>query len=106
MTLDSIRNSCDVFGQVMSPHNSDQISQRSKVSRVALGECSPKSIVIVIDIVMLLVRSCLLIALIICLKGHKFLRVLYGSVFQQCGVGREGVTRSPIELFWTANKFR
>ena len=30
-----------------------------------------------------LVRSCLLITLITCLKGQKSLRVLYGSVFQQ-----------------------
>ena len=32
-----------------------------------------------------LVRSsCLLVTLITCLKGHKSLRVLYGSVFQKC----------------------
>ena len=28
--------------------------------------------------------SCLLVTLITCLKGHKSLRVLYGSVFQKC----------------------
>ena len=30
-----------------------------------------------------MVRSCLLITLVTCLKGHKSLRVLFGSVFQQ-----------------------
>ena len=40
-------------------------------------------IVAIIVIVFLLVRSCPFIALITCLKGHKSLRVLYGSVFQQ-----------------------
>ena len=30
-----------------------------------------------------MVRSCLLVTLITCLKGHKSLRVLYGRVFQQ-----------------------
>ena len=30
------------------------------------------------------VISCLLITLITCLKGHKSLGVLFGSVFQQC----------------------
>ena len=39
-------------------------------------------IVIVIVIVFLLVRSCPFIALITCLKGHKSLRVLFGSVFK------------------------
>ena len=38
--------------------------------------------VFVIVIVFLFVRSCLLITLITCLKGHKSLRVLFGSVFQ------------------------
>ena len=63
---------------------------------------------IVIDsvIVFLLVMSCVLITLITCPKGHKSLRVLYGSLFQQCVVVSEWVsqwvTRSPIELFWTA----
>ena len=80
------------FGQVMSPHHSDQMSQRSDDSRVALLGCSLDVfvvvfvfvIVVVVVIVILLVRSCLLITLITCLKGHKSLKVLYGSVFQQC----------------------
>ena len=38
--------------------------------------------IIVIVIVFLLVRSCPFIALITCLKGHKSLRVLFGSVFK------------------------
>ena len=73
-------------GQVMPANNLDQMCQRSQV----------------FVFVFLLFNSCLLIALITCLKGHKSLRVLYGSVFQQCvvgrEVGREVVTRSPIEL--------
>ena len=40
----------------------------------------------VLSMSFLLVRSCLLITLITCLKGHKYLRVLYGCVCQQCAV--------------------
>ena len=86
---------CLCLCQVMSPHHSDQMSQRSKVSGVAIWGCSPNVIVIVIVfvfvfvIVFLFVRSCLLITLITCLKGHKSLRMLFGSVFQQCVGGRE-----------------
>ena len=64
-----------------------------KVPRVTLSGCSPIVTVIVIVIVFvfvfvivivfLFVRSCLLITLITCLKGHKSLRVLFCSVFQQ-----------------------
>ena len=43
-------------------------------------------IVFVFVIVFLLVRYCLLITLITCLKGQKSLRVLYDGVFQQCVV--------------------
>ena len=76
----------------MSPHHSDKKSQRSQVSRITLGGRSLNVFVIVFVIVIvfvfvivfLLVRSCLLITLITCLKGHKSLSVLYGSVFQQC----------------------
>ena len=80
---------CLFVGQVMFSHHSDQMSQRSKVSGVAIWGCSPSPNVIVIVfvfvivIVFLFVRSCLLVTLITCLKGHKSLRVLYGSVFQQ-----------------------
>ena len=42
------------------------------------------SFVFVFVIVFFLVRLCLLITLITCLKGHKSLRVLYGTVFQKC----------------------
>ena len=43
--------------------------------------------------------SCLFITLITCLEGHKSLRVLYGSVFQQYVCSSDGVvTREPIEL--------
>ena len=60
------------FGQVMSPHHSDQMSQRLQVSRIALWRCSLNAFVFVIVfvfvfvivIVFLLVRSCLLITLI------------------------------------------
>ena len=68
-------------GQVMPPHNSDQMSQRSNVSGIALLGCSLNVFVIVIVfvivtvfvfvIVFLLVRSCLLITLVKCLKGHR-----------------------------------
>merc|ERR1711956_129384 len=78
------------FGQVMSPHHSDQMSQRSQVSRVALWRCSLNVFVFVIVIVFVfvfvfvivffLVRSCLLITLIKCLKGHKSLGSLFGGV--------------------------
>ena len=80
------------FGHFMSSHHSEQMSQRSQVSGVALLRCSLNVFVFVFVIVFvfvfvfLLVRSCLLITLITCLKGHKSLRVLYGSVFQQCVV--------------------
>ena len=134
------------FGQIMSPHPYDQLSQRSEVSRGALWGCSlsifvfvivfllvrsclliflikcfkvHKSlgslfegvlnvflivfvivivivIVIVFVIVFLVFRSCLIITLITCLNGHKSVRVLCGSIFQQCLVVI--VTRSPIEL--------
>ena len=52
-----------------------------------------------------LVRSCLLISLIKCLKGHKSLGSLC-SVLKSVIVSgvrqTEQGTRSPIELFWTA----
>ena len=77
---------CLFFGQVMSPHHSDQMSQRSQVSRIALWWSSLNVFVSVIVfvfvfvfvIVFFLVRSCLLISLIKCLKGHKSL----GSLFE------------------------
>ena len=46
-----------------------------------------------------MVRPCLLITLITCLKGHKSLRVLFGSVFQKCQCQCQWVTREPIGLF-------
>ena len=46
-----------------------------------------------------LVRSCLLITLIKCLKGHKFLGSLC-SVVKSLIVSCNG----PMELFWTAKK--
>ena len=69
------------FGQVMSPHHSDQMSQRSQVSRIALWWSSLNVFVSVIVfvfvfvfvIVFFLVRSCPLITLIKCLKAHKSL---------------------------------
>ena len=109
---------CLFVGQVMAAHHSDQMSQRSQVSSTALWGCSLNVfvfllvrscllirdfwplrrvlqischvivIVFVIVIVILLFKSCLVIALITCLKGHKSLRVLYCCVFQQCGVSR------------------
>ena len=72
-------------GQVMSPHHFDQMSQRSQVSGIALCRCSLNVFVVVIVfvfvfvivIVFLLVRSCLLITLIKCLKGQKSLGLLF-----------------------------
>ena len=51
-------------------------------------------IVIVFVVVFLMVRSCPLVTLITCLRGHKSLRVLYGSVFQQCVVVSQLVSQS------------
>ena len=53
--------------------HSDQMSQRSKVSKIAFWSCSPNVFVIVIVfvIVFLLVRSCFLTTLIKCLKGRS-----------------------------------
>ena len=64
---------CLYVDQIMSHYHSDQ---RSQVSGAALWGCSLNVFVF------LLVRLCLLITLITCLKGHKSLRVLYGSVFK------------------------
>ena len=72
----------------MFSYHSDQMSQRSQVSRIALWGCSLNVFVIVYVfvivfvyfIVFLLVRLCLLITPIKCLKVHKFLGMLSGSV--------------------------
>ena len=64
------------FGHVMSSHHSEQMSQRSQVSRIALRRCSQNVFVFVFVFVfvnLFLVMSCLLITLIKCLKGHKSL---------------------------------
>ena len=53
------------------------------------------------------VRSCLLITLIKCLKGHKSLGSLCSVVKTLIVSGNRPSyqgTRSPIELFWTAKK--
>ena len=74
---------CLFFGQVMSPHHSDQMSQRSQVSGIALWRCSLNVCVFVIVfvfvfvIVFFLVRSCLHITLIKCLEGQKSLGLLF-----------------------------
>ena len=51
----------------------------------------------------MLVRSCFLITLIKCLKGHKSLGSLRNVKSKSQSVS-ESVTRSPIELSWTAKK--
>ena len=66
------------FGHVMSSHHSEQMSQRSQVSRIALRRCSQNVFVFVFVFVIFLVMSCLLITLIKCLKGHRSL----GSLFE------------------------
>ena len=75
------------FGQVMSPHHSYQMSQRSQVSRIVHWRCSLDVFVFVVVIlfvfvfvfviVLFLVSSCLLISRIKCLKGHKYLGLLF-----------------------------
>merc|ERR1712141_144554 len=72
------------FGHVMSSHHSEQMSQRSQVSRIALRRCSQNVFVFVFIFVIVfvflfvfvnffLVMSCLFITLNKCLKGHKSL---------------------------------
>ena len=76
------------FGQGMSPHHIDQMSQRSQVSRIALWKISlivfgfviVFVFVFVFVIVFFLVMSCLLITLIKCFKGHKTLGSLFEGV--------------------------
>ena len=76
------------LGQLMSPHHSGQMSQRSQVSRIALWWSSLNVFVFVIVfvsvfvfvIVFFWVMSCLLITLINCLKGHKSLGSLFDGV--------------------------
>ena len=99
---------CLFIGQVMSPHHSDQMSQGSQVSWVALWRFSQNVFVIVIVFVVvividfLLVRSCLLITLIRCVKGHKSLGKLSGSISNNGHLLTHlltySVTRSPVEL--------
>ena len=74
----SLSLSLSIFlGHVMSPHHSEQISQRSQVSRIALRRCSHVFVfVFVIVFVIFWVISCLLITLNKCLKGHKSLGLL------------------------------
>ena len=101
-----------VFLLVMSPHHSDQMCPRSQVSRVALWRCSLNVFVFVIVfvfvfvfvfvIVFLLVRSCPLINLIRCLKGHKSLGSLFSVLKSKGHRVSERVTRSSIQLLWTA----
>merc|ERR1712015_489014 len=81
--------SLSFFCHVMSSHHSEQMSQRSQVSRIALRRCSQNVFVFVFVIVFVFVfvfvnffpvMSCLLITLISCLKGHKYLGLLLGGV--------------------------
>ena len=76
------------FGHVMSSHHSEQMSQRSQVSRIALRRCSQNVLVFVFVFVIVfvfvfvfvnffLVMSCLLITMNKCLKGHKSLGLLF-----------------------------
>ena len=75
---------CLFVCQAMSPHHSDQMSQRSQVFRVALWRCSLNAFVFVFVFVFVmiffLVRSCLIITLITCLKGYKSLGSLFEGV--------------------------
>ena len=79
-------------GQVMFSHQSDQMPQRSKVSKIALWKCSLnvfviKTIFVFVFVVVVLGRvvgSCFLITLIKCFKGHKCLGCF--CVFQKQNV--------------------
>ena len=71
------------FGNVMSPHQSGQMSQRLQVYGIVLWGCSLN----VFDIFFLLDRSCPLITLIKCLKGHRSLVSLFFRVFSKCFCG-------------------
>ena len=94
---------CIFVGHVMPPHHSDQMSQRSQVSRVALWRCSLNVFVFVIVfvfvfvIVFLLVRSCLIITLIKCLKGHSLLLAVRRTYIA-------GRYRAVSATGWTAKK--
>ena len=100
------------FGHVMSPHHSDQISRRSQVSRIALWRCSLNAFVCVIVfvfvfvIVFFWVRSCLLITLIKCLKGHKAPGSLCMSKSKTSlsVVSDRGRYRAVSDSVWTAKK--
>merc|ERR1719318_1269281 len=79
------------FGHVMFSHHSEQMSQRSQVSRMALRRGSQNVFVFVIVFVFVfvfvsvnffLVMSCFLITLNKCLKGHKSLGWLLGGVLK------------------------
>ena len=76
------------FGHVMYPHHADQMSQRSQVSRIALWWSSLNVFVFVIVFVFIfafvnfLVKSCLLITLIKCRTGQKFLGLLLEGILK------------------------
>ena len=65
------------FGHVMSSNHSEQMSQRSQVSRIALRRCSQNVFVFVFGHV---VSS--IITLNKCLKGHKSLGLHLGGVLK------------------------
>ena len=54
----SLYFSLTFFGQVISPHHSDQMSQRTQVSRIALWRCSLNVFVIVFVFVFFIVIVC------------------------------------------------
>ena len=82
---------CLSLGQFISPHQSDQISQKSQVSKDAPWRCSLNVYVFFIVVVFFFVfvfviaffwaRSSLFITLIKWLKGHKSLGSLFEGVF-------------------------
>merc|ERR1712055_518696 len=81
---------CNSFGHVLSSHHSEQMSQRSQVSRIAYRRCSQNVFVFVtvfvfvfvFVFVIFLVMSCLLIIFNKCLKGHKYLGWLLRGVLK------------------------
>ena len=92
------------------PHNFQRSSKKSSKKVPKKFKKSSKKVQKKVQSCQKIVRSCLLITLIKCLKGHRSLGSLFDvkskstlseSVSESVS---EWVTRSPIELFWTAKK--
>ena len=95
-----IAKNCQMLSKIVKiVKNSQKLSKGSKIVNIVkiVENCQKMS-----KIVNMLVRSCFLITLVKCLKGHK-------SVGSLCNVKSkstvsQSVTRLPIELLWTAKE--